>query len=198
MSTPILVALIVAVSSLISVWLGSYLQLRSTEHQIRSTALHDHRTEILGHIYALVYETHLALQRWVTPSGYDSEEQLRAVERLYNELVDYYYPRALWLEKDTRKTLEALIKNMKSVYLDFGVLPGSGTSPTYQGFNAPPDDKIGELRHQVIMRVLDQIPTLIRQLDDEFQTILYPPRRLWYDPPLRALEWMQDRRGKGA
>ena len=181
MSIPVAVAIIAAAASLFGALLGGYLQMRSTEHQIRYTTLHEHRSEVLSRTYALVYEAQMALQRWIVPfSGYDRGQQIKEVARSYNELVDYYYPHALWLEKDTRNTLETLIASMKSVFEDFRVLPGSGDSSAWRTWNEPPAEQMGEIRHAVTMRVLRDIPALRTRLDGEFQAMLYPERRSWW------------------
>jgi hypothetical protein len=178
-SIPIAVVMIAAAASLFGVVLGGYLQIRSTEHQIHYTKLHENRAEVVEHLYAQLYEADIAFKRWITPSGYDREEQMKVVAQRYNELVDYYFPHALWLEEESREKLEALIATMKRVFEDFRVLPDSGAPRHIQAWNEPPSEQIPKLRHEVTMKVLKEIPELRKQLLDEFQAILYPRRSVW-------------------
>jgi hypothetical protein len=104
---------------------------------------------------------------------------MQVVAQRYNELVDYYFPRALWLEKESREKLEALIETMKRVFEDFSVLPNSGAPYQIQAWNEPPSEQLPELRHEVTVTVLKEIPELRKQLLAEFQAILYPRRSVW-------------------
>jgi hypothetical protein len=179
-STPILVAIIAFASSLFGALLGSFLQQRNIEHEIQYAKLHENRAEVVGRLYALAYGTQLTLQRWVLPfPGRERHVQIEEVRDRYNELVDYYYPNALWLEKNSRKTLEQLILTMKDVFEDFSVLPGSGAPIVYQVWNEPPPEDMGAIRHEINMKVLKEIPQLREPLDDAFQTLLYPRRSWW-------------------
>ena len=157
-----------------------------TEHQIHYAKLHERRAEVMGQLHKLLYDAHLAFERWVTPSEYGKEEQMKIVAQRYNDLVDYYYPRSLWLDKGTQEKLEGLIKTMKDVFRDFSVLPESGNPSHLRVWNEPRKEDMPKLRHEVTVRVLEEIPTLRAQLQDEFQAILYPPtsglRRLFRHP----------------
>jgi hypothetical protein len=147
---------------------------RQTEHQIHYAKLHEHRAEVVGQLYKLLYDAHIAFGRWVTPSGYDKERQMNVVAQRYNDLVDYYYPHALWLDKGTQEKLERLIETMKGVFEDFSVLPESGNPSHLRAWNAPRKEDMPKLKHEVTVRVLKEIPALREQLHDEFQAILYP------------------------
>jgi hypothetical protein len=163
----------------IGILLGYFLRVRSTEHQIHYTKLHEHRAEVMGRLHKLLYDTHIALERWVVPSGYDKAEQMEEVEHHDNGLVDFYYPHALWLDKGTQEKLEGLIETMKGVFEDFSVLPESGNPSHLRVWNEPRKEDMPKLRHEVTVRVLKEIPALREQLHDEFQAILYPRASWW-------------------
>jgi hypothetical protein len=172
-------ALINGLFLVIGVLLGAFLQVRSTEHQIHYAKLHEHRAEVMGQLHKLLYDAHIAFERWVTPSKYEKEEQMKVAFRRYNDLVDYYFPHALWLDKATQEKLEALIKTMKGVLEDFSVLPEGGNPSYLRAWEEPRQEDMPKLRHEVRVRVLMEIPELRAQLHDEFQTILYPPASWW-------------------
>jgi|SRR5215204_1643085 len=173
-------AVIGGVFLVIGLLLGNFLQWRSTEQQVRYTGLHERRARVLERLYALLYETDLAFKRWVVPfSGYDKAQQMEEVAQRYNALVDYYYPHALWLEKETQERLKTLIETMKSVFEDFSVLPQSGNPSHLRAWNEPPEEDMPKLRHEVNVRVLKEIPEQRAHLQDEFQMLLYPRRSWW-------------------
>jgi hypothetical protein len=126
----------------------------------------------------MLFDARVAFQRWVTPLEGEKQQQREEAAKRFNELATYYNHHAVWLGSDSRQKLESILDSLCDVFGDFRGFPESGAS-TYDIFwYEPQDQHKREVRHQVTMRVLKEIPDLMNQLDEEFQVVLYP--RSWW------------------
>ncbi len=135
------------------------------EHEVRFTRLQERRAVILTHIYARLDVLHEAFKLWTSRlrrAGTPSQPELwKKATEAYNALTSYYYPRAIWLDRETCDLLNAVVDKFSAVYTEFTVIPSS------EGF---PQNV--EAWDHAATAVLQEIPAARRQLERRFRAML--------------------------
>ena len=142
--------------------LKSELKLIETKQNIVFSKLHNDRADVLANIYALLKDVHLNMRRFMKPyeiSGEESKDTcLRNTYKAWNEFIDYYPKKLIYLPKPTADELENVATELQTLF------------STYQiATNSFP---IGTDRQQEINKVLKQMPNILVVLENEFRNLL--------------------------
>jgi len=135
------------------------------EHEVRFTRLHERRAVILTHIYARLDVLHDAFRLWTSRfrrAGTPSQPELwKKATEAYNAMTSYYFPRAIWLDRETCDLLNAVVDKFRAVYEEFTLMPSS------EGF---PQNV--EAWDNAAKAVLQEIPAARHQLERRFRAML--------------------------
>ena len=137
----------------------------SIEHEVRFRRLHERRAVILTHIYSRLDVVHEAFKLWTSRlrrAGTPSQPELwKKATEAYNALTSYYYPRAIWLDRETCDLLNAVVDKFSAVYVEFTVMPNPEGFPV----NVEAWDNAAKA-------VLQEIPAARQQLERRFREML--------------------------
>ena len=147
------------------------------KERTRYDRLHEKRADVIARISELLLDVQSKYAAWVfafgRPEGPDRRQSIQEAGDTFAEFIRYTRSHSIWLSPLLNRRLEAFIE----VAWDIGT--EAGTSLDDQG---DPDEASWEVVRQ---RVTSEIPTLRRELEEEFREILYPPP--FYGPVLRLL-----------
>lgn len=135
--------------------LTANLKRAATEHQVSFTRLHEKRTYVIATIYAELERLHASLREWGTigsilPDKAAAALTFRApVTAARDKLVAFYYPRAIWLERDMCDRLNQIIDTLNTLVgiLD---LEAKGIPITFQG-----EGSVEQLKAELLQHVGD-------------------------------------------
>ena len=122
---------------------------------------------------------------WTNPfqsADADRDQQRREASQAFHELVTYYHSNSVWLDQRTCEKIEAFMETAWITAWEYA------DNLNEQGH---PQSKEGR---EASLRLARELPSLRRQLEDEFRAILYPPH--WSKAPLRFLGRNQPRNRK--
>jgi hypothetical protein len=111
MSVEAVIALTAAISSPISVvigtLLGSYLQRQSIEREIRYAKFHERRVDAIDALYQLVVKAQRAFPFWIPGGNLQSltEQEEHWLDAIM-ELDHHYQENALWLDQDSHEKMQ--------------------------------------------------------------------------------------------
>ena len=101
----------------------SDLQRQALEHQVRFTRLHEKQAEIIAEVFSRLEALHQAFLLWtrkMKPGDSDTAKfRDRAVEA-FNTFVDYYHPKAIWLDVDTCTAINSIVSEFWAVVFELG------------------------------------------------------------------------------
>lgn len=157
---------------IVKAWLGrdleryrAELQRASTEHQIRFLSLHEHQAEIIAEVFGKLEVTHQAFLRWASPVTIGGAPDMLNLRQealgAYNEFVEYYHPKAIWLDPETCTQINAIVTELRGVFFDLGGLIDA---------NGYPQDREAWRTAQASLRT--EIPKARGLLDARFRKIL--------------------------
>jgi hypothetical protein len=97
---------------------------RASRHQARYARAHEHRDEVLGNIYGLIYDYDAAMHRWLD-AGIEPEAMPELWEQaldLGQELHKYFIRSMVWVPDNIAKELHELIMDYEQLHrlMDIG------------------------------------------------------------------------------
>jgi hypothetical protein len=152
--------------------------------RLRHERLYDRRAAVLSKIGELLYEVQRGFITFTSPfvgRDADRKAQMDEANRAFFELVHHFYSNEMWLDPETCLKIE---KFTEFAHLKMGEYVDGLDEQGY-----PKTTETWTLGRE-IMR---EIQPLRREVIAEFRAILYP--QSWKEAPLRALDWLQGRRG---
>jgi hypothetical protein len=148
--------------------LRSTLEHVAIEHRVRFTRLHEKQAEIVADIFAGLDRLHGAMRDWTSPIKLGGDPDMPALQAeamtKYNEFIEYYYPRAIWLDPDTCAAISNIVDGLRTAFYDFVV------DTDEKGY---PRDRRGW--HAVYEKMARDIPAARNLLDVRFRQILGVP-----------------------
>jgi hypothetical protein len=152
--------------------------------RLRHERLYERRAQVIAKLSELLYLMQRGLVSWASPfqlQDVDRDEQRKAANEAFFELVIYYNSNAVWLDPQTCENIDSVTETAWTTAWDYmDNLNERGHPQNKEGRDAS-------------IRLYRELPVLRRTLEREFRAILYPPP--WYDAPLRMLDRLQG--GKG-
>jgi hypothetical protein len=148
--------------------LTAKLEKAAMEHQVRFTRLHEKRTFVIATIYAELERLHAALRQWgtLTAMGTDKAAVAAAFKdpatTARDKLAEFYYPRAIWLERDMCNRINHIIDTL-SLLLTILDSEAKGATVTIQG---------GGDSKQLTAELLQIVAQARAELEASFRTIL--------------------------
>jgi hypothetical protein len=133
------------------------------------------------------------LTDWSSPfhiDPLDRDEQRKKTAATWQELAVYYRSNAVWLDRATCDTIDSFLKTTLSLTQDYENSLESFENSLDERGHPPSPRSEAEVR-DAALRLINAIPPLRRDLEEDFRSILYPPP--WYEAPLRFLERIQAR-----
>jgi hypothetical protein len=105
--------------------LRSDLQIRSIEHQVRFSRLHEKRASVIAELYGHLVETLWEAESFLSPMEWVGEPDKQEKHRIaMNKLVDffrYFDKHRIYLPEEICASLEALAMKVRSHIIAFGV-----------------------------------------------------------------------------
>jgi hypothetical protein len=145
--------------------------------RLRYERLYERRAEVIAKLTEHLYLMQRGLVSWTyffQPEDVDRDEQRKAANDAFFELVIYYNSNAVWLDPQTCENIDSVIETAWTTASDYmDNLNERGHPRNKEGLDAS-------------VRLYRELPVLRRNLEMEFRAILYPPP--WYDAPLRLFE----------
>jgi hypothetical protein len=104
--------------------LRAELQQAALEHSIRFSRVHERQAEVISEVFGGLERLHEAFLHWTRPANTSIEDAdmfalgREAVEA-FNSFRDIYYPRAIWLDRETCDAINAVLDTLGSSYWKF-------------------------------------------------------------------------------
>lgn len=157
--------------------LKNQLQLRSIEHQVRFSRLHERRAETIAKLYELLVEALWAAESFLSPAEWVGEPSKKEKHvTAMNKLVDtfrYFDQHKIYFDEDLCESLDKLLMETRRLVIDFGVWVGFDEhSLTDQ--SAKQKQEAWLANWQAIKK---DIPEARRQLEHKFREILGAPSK---------------------
>ena len=152
--------------------LKSDLQIRTIEHQVRFSRLHEKRANVIADLNGLVVEALWAAESLLAPMQWVGEPDQREKERVaMNKLVElyrYFDKHRIYLPTELCGVVDKLVADVRLHVIKFG---------TYLTWD---DNTLQEHtrkeKHEVWMAgwdaIKNQVPTVRKQLEDSFRALL--------------------------
>lgn len=157
--------------------LKNQLQLRSIEHQVRFSRLHERRAETIAKLYELLVEALWAAESFLSPAEWVGEPSKKEKHvTAMNKLVDtfrYFDQHKIYFDEDLCESLDKLLMETRRLVIEFGVWVGFDEhSLTDQ--SAKQKQEAWLANWQAIKK---DIPEARRQLEHKFREILGAPSK---------------------
>lgn len=152
--------------------LRSDLQIRSVEHQVRFSRLHEKRATVIAELYGYLVETLWEAESFLSPMEFVGEPNKQEKHRIaMNKLVDffrYFDKHRIYLPEEICASLEALALKVRSHVIAFGV---------YVGYHDQSlDNYTREQKEKALLEgwdaIKNQVPQARKLLEEEFRTLL--------------------------
>lgn len=152
--------------------LKSELQIKSLEHQVRFSRLHEKRAEVIAELHGLLvlmlWESELFLSPIIWAGSPDEKTKYnRAMEHL-ESLCRYFGEYRIYLPPPVCEALEKIIKEVRSQIIGLGVWVN------YDQEGLP--DHASKQKHEALMAgwnvMKHEIPKAQARLEDEFRSLL--------------------------
>jgi hypothetical protein len=152
--------------------LRSDLQIRSIEHQVRFSRLHEKRATVIAELYGHLVETLWEAESFLSPMQWAGEpDKPEKHQAAMNKLVDffrYFDKHRIYLPEEICASLEALVLKVRSHVIEFGV---------YVGFN---DLSLNDYTRDQKQKawnggwdaIKNQVPQARKLLEGEFRMLL--------------------------
>lgn len=157
--------------------LKNQLQLRSIEHQVQFSRLHERRAETIAKLYELLVEALWAAESFLSPAEWVGEPSKKEKHvTAMNKLVDtfrYFDQHKIYFDEELCESLEKLLRETRRLVIEFGVWVGFDEhSLTDQ--SAKQKQEAWLANWQAIQK---DIPEARRQLEHKFREILGSPSK---------------------
>lgn len=152
--------------------LKNQLQLKTIEHQVRFSRLHEKRAAVIAELYGHLVEALWEAESFLSPMELSGEPDKREkLQKALNKLVElyrYFDKHRIYLPIDVCSALEELIKNVRSQVTKFGVwiryedheLSGDSHSKKFDAWTSGWD------------AITQQVPLARASLENEFRSLL--------------------------
>ena len=152
--------------------LKSDLQIRTIEHQVRFSRLHEKRANVIADLNGLVVEALWEAESFLSPMQWAGEPDKREKERVAMsklvELFRYFDKHRIYLPTELCDVVDKLVTDVRMHVIRFG------TYLTWDE-NAPQEHTRKE-KHEVWMAgwdaIKNQVPAVRKQLEDSFRALL--------------------------
>ncbi|MGE0554331.1 MAG: hypothetical protein AB7R55_12965 [Gemmatimonadales bacterium] len=104
--------------------LRSELALTAAEHNARVSRVADRQAEVIAKVYGLLEEAHIAFRAWAAitkPAGRTMAGDAEEASEAYNALARYYWPNAIWLDRQTCDQINAILETLRAVFIDLTI-----------------------------------------------------------------------------
>jgi len=161
-----------AESDISIVKLTKQLEIAASEHSIKLTKVFERQAEVITTTYAkLLLLLNSAEDFTMLMGGSTKEEQLEIAKRFNAAATDFYsfyHPNKIYLPKNTAATIQKLGNTVVLLCKKHSMADKlANSNPTSEAAY-----KILEKHEAQIKELEDQIPALLKLLEDDFQTIL--------------------------
>lgn len=152
--------------------LRTELQLKTIEHQVRFSRLHEKRAEVIAELNGFLVEALWEAESFLSPMTWngepDKKEKYRAAMNKLVELYRYFDKHQIYLPVELCNSLEQLVKDVRKLVINFGV---------YVEFH---DDSSDNSSHESKYKawtdgwdaIKNQIPLARQSLENEFRSLL--------------------------
>lgn len=152
--------------------LKNELQIRTIEHQVRFSRLHEKRASVIAELYGHLVEALWEAESFLSPMEWagepnKKEKHQKAMNKLV-ELYRYFDKHRIYLPPEVCASLEALVQNVRSQVIKFGVWV------RYEDYELTGDShtKKNDAWDSGWDAIKNQVPIARKSLEDEFRTLL--------------------------
>lgn len=152
--------------------LKNELQIRTIEHQVRFSRLHEKRASVIAELYGHLVEALWEAESFLSPMEWagepnKKEKHQQAMNKLV-ELYRYFDKHRIYLPHEVCASLEALIQNVKSQVIKFGVWV------RYENYELTNDShaKKNDAWDSGWDAIKNEVPIARKSLEDEFRALL--------------------------
>lgn len=152
--------------------LKNQLQIRSTEHQVRFSRLHERRAETIAKLYGLLVEALWAAESFLSPVGWVGEPSMKEKHAsAMNKLVDafrYFDQHKIYFDEDLCESLDKLLRETRSLVIESGVWVSFDDASLS-------NDSVKQKQETWLKNwqaIQNDIPEARRQLENKFRSIL--------------------------
>lgn len=155
--------------------LRSDLHIRSIEHQVRFSRLHEKRAEVIAELNGLIVEALWEAESFLSPMEWAGEpnkrEKHRAAMMKLVEVYRYFDKQRIYLPESLCNDVQGLIEHVRSQVTRFGVYVDLDER-TFR-------DRTHEEKLEAWTKgwdvIKDEVPPVRRRLEDEFRKLLGQP-----------------------
>lgn len=152
--------------------LKNELQLKTIEHQIRFSRLHEKRADVIAELYGFFVEALWEAESFLSPMGWNGEpkkkeKHITAMNKLA-DLFRYFDKHRIYLPPELCSSLEQLVIEIRSLVIDFGVyfdFPESSLNDSTQ-------QEKRKAWHAGWGAIKNQVPLARQNLENEFRFLL--------------------------
>ena len=168
--------------------LRNELQLRTIEHQVRFSRLHEKRADVIAELYGHLVEALWEAESFLSPMEWvgepnKKEKHQKAINKLV-ELYRYFDQHRIYLPPEVCASLEALVQNVRSQVIKFGVWV------RYEDYELTGDShtKKSDAWDSGWDAIKNQVPMARESLENEFRSLLGAAANIAVerDPPRRS------------
>lgn len=152
--------------------LKNELQIRTIEHQVRFSRLHEKRAAVIADLYGLLVEALWEAESFLSPMEWagepnKKEKHQQAMNKLV-ELYRYFDKHRIYLPHEVCVSLEALVQKVRSQVINFGVWVG------YENYELTGDShkQKNEAWNSGWDAIKNQVPIARESLETEFRSLL--------------------------
>lgn len=152
--------------------LKSELQLKTIEHQVRFSRLHEKRAAVIAELYGYLVEALWETESFLSPMEWagepnKKEKHLHAMNKLV-ELYRYFDKHRIYLPPEVCVSLEALVLNIRAQVINFGVWV------RYEEYELSSDShtKKSDAWNNGWNAIKNQVPVARESLENEFRSLL--------------------------
>jgi hypothetical protein len=152
--------------------LKNELQLKTIEHQVRFSRLHEKRAAVIAELYGHLVEALWEAESFLSPMEWAGEPNKREKHKTaMNKLVDlyrYFDKHRIYLPTELCASLEKLVVEVRSHVINFGVYGGFDEKTLNERTYKEKDKAWNSGWHAI----KNQIPLARQSLEDEFRSLL--------------------------
>ena len=152
--------------------LKNELQIRTIEHQVRFSRLHEKRASVIAELYGHLVEALWEAESFLSPMEWagepnKKEKHQQAMNKLV-ELYRYFDKHRIYLPHEVCASLEALVQNVRSQVIKFGVWV------RYEDYQLTNDShaKKNDAWDSGWDAIKNEVPIARKSLEDEFRALL--------------------------
>lgn len=152
--------------------LRNELQLATIEHQVRFSRLYDMRATVIAELYGHLVEALWEAESFLSPMEWVGEpNKIEKHRTAMNKLVDlyrYFDKNRIYLPTDLCISLEALIRQVRSHVVEFGVYVRLQDEPLNENTRKEKENAWNKGWEAI----KNQVPQARQRLEEEFRTLL--------------------------